>query len=177
MADSKKEDIETISTNSVLEILNLLSSTQKAEVLEHLKDGLSDFPQKKNSTDEIPVSIFSSEKISALEAISKYLKEETELEFKKIGEILNRNEVTIRTSYKRAMKKFPEKLDLSNYSLVIPINLFRNRDNSVLEIIVAHLHDNYKVSFKEIARLLCRNYKTVWTVYSKARKKRKDAGR
>jgi len=32
------------------------------------------------------------------------------------------------------------------------------------------LHDHYGVSFKEIARLLARNYKTVWTVYSKDHK-------
>ena len=108
----------------------------------------------------------------ALEAISKYLKEEG-LGFKEIGKLLNRNEVTIRTSYSRAMRKYPGKSDVSNYSLVIPVKQFADRTYSVLETIVAHLHDHYNISFKEIARLLSRNYKTIWTVYSKSRKKRK----
>ena len=175
MADRKKEEISSgISTDSAIEILNMLSSAQKAVVLEHLKTMLKS-QKEVQDIDAVPVSIFSSGKISALEAISKYLKEDAGLEFKKIGKLLGRNEVTIRTSYKRALKKLPGRLDLSNYSLVIPIELFRDRNFSVLEIIVTHLHDHYKVSFKEIARLLCRNYKTVWTVYSK--RKRKDAGR
>ncbi len=165
----------SIVMTAVKEVISSLTPDQKAVILELLA---KEQPKERAATaQEVPVSIFSTKSISALEAISKYLKDEANIEFKKIGEILNRNEVTIRTSYKRAVKKSPERLDLSNYSLVIPIKLFRDRNNSVLEVIVAHLHDHYKVSFKEIARLLCRNYKTVWTVYSKSRKKRNNAGR
>ncbi len=166
---------DSIVMSAVTEVISSLTPDQKAVILELLA---KEKQQERSATAQhVPVSIFSTKSISGLEAISKYLKDEANLEFKKIGEILNRNEVTIRTSYKRAVKKLPEKLDLSNYSLVIPIRLFRDRNNSVLEVIVAHLHDHYDISFKEIARLLCRNYKTVWTVYSKSRKKKNNAGR
>lgn len=53
----------------------------------------------------IPVNIFSNTKLSALEAIVSYLKEEFSLTYHKIAILLKRDDRTIWTVYQRAEKK------------------------------------------------------------------------
>jgi hypothetical protein len=55
----------------------------------------------------------------------------------------------------------------------IPSFVFRDRSVAVLECLVEYLHDNKHLSFHEIALLLNRNDRTIWTVYNRAKKKRK----
>ncbi len=52
----------------------------------------------------VPAEVLKS-KLSALEAAVVYLKEEYKLSYHKIGELLHRNERTIWTVYRRALKK------------------------------------------------------------------------
>jgi hypothetical protein len=54
----------------------------------------------------------------------------------------------------------------------IPSFVFRDRSVAVLECLVEYLKDERKLSFHEIAVLLNRNDRTVWTVYTRAKKKR-----
>ncbi len=61
-------------------------------------------------------------------------------------------------------KPIPENLD-------IPSSIFRDRSLSVLEVLVRYLKDEKKLSFHEIAVLLNRDDRTIWTVYSRGRKK------
>ena len=56
-------------------------------------------------------------------------------------------------------------------SLAIPSYIFRNRDLSVLEAITVYLHDKKGMKYAEIARLLNRNDRTIWTSYQRAKKK------
>ena len=42
----------------------------------------------------------------------------------------------------------------------------------MLESITMYLKDEVGMSFKEIAKMLDRNYKTIWTSYQKAKKKK-----
>ena len=53
----------------------------------------------------IPVSLFKSRKLSVLETIVSYLKDEHELSFRKIAHLLNRDDRTIWTAYDRARNK------------------------------------------------------------------------
>lgn len=54
---------------------------------------------------DIPTSIFRDRTVKPLEAISEYLKDDVGLSFHEIGELLNRNERTVWTCYRRAKKK------------------------------------------------------------------------
>lgn len=54
--------------------------------------------------------------------------------------------------------------------LTVPISIF-NEKLGMLESISLYLKDELKLSFKQIAKLLKRDYKTIWTSYSKAKKK------
>lgn len=119
----------------------------------------------------IPVSIFEAENLSALEAICKYLKEEKELTYSKIALLLNRNSRTIWTTYSNAAQKIKEKLLVKESKFFIPISIFTDRKLSVLEAIVSHLKDNFNLRYSEIAALLNRDERNIWTAYKKAKEK------
>ena len=55
----------------------------------------------------------------------------------------------------------------------IPSFVFRDRSVAVLESLVEYMKDSQGLSFHEIALLLNRNDRTVWTVYRRAKLKRK----
>ena len=57
--------------------------------------------------------------------------------------------------------------------LDFPTYLFKDRSLSVLEIMVEFLVDHKKMSYHNIAALLNRDDRTIWTVYSRVKKKRK----
>lgn len=57
----------------------------------------------------------------------------------------------------------------------IPSSIFRDRNLAPLEALTEHLKDNLGMSFHEIAVLLNRNDRTIWTCYSRAKKKHKPA--
>jgi len=42
---------------------------------------------------------------------------------------------------------------------------------TIFETIVVYLKDTSELKFKNIAELLNRNYRTIWTVYKRAKKK------
>lgn len=119
----------------------------------------------------IPVSIYGNDELSTLESTVKYLKEELNLTFSKIGYLLNRSEKTIWATYHNANNKSKLKLDIrQTYS--VPINILSNRAYSILEQLVGFLKENYGLRFSQIAKLLCLNDRTVWTCYHRLKKKR-----
>jgi len=57
-------------------------------------------------------------------------------------------------------------------SIPIPSSIFRDRSLSVLEVMVEYLKDQKQMTFHEIAALLNRDDRTIWTVYHRVKKKR-----
>ena len=139
----------------ISDILSRFGSDEQQKILEQL------MPKKEG----IPISAFRAP-LSGLEIIVRYMKE---VENKKLSEIarkLNRKPTTIYTTYTQARKKFSKPLDVSDYSVVIPVSVVAERSVAVLESIVVHL--NKTLPLKEIARLLNRSYNTVKTVRRRA---------
>jgi len=56
----------------------------------------------------------------------------------------------------------------------LPVSIFDNEDLSCLETIVKYLKEEFNLKFHEIALLLNRNDRTIWTTYNIACKKRKE---
>ena len=56
-------------------------------------------------------------------------------------------------------------------SVNIPSFIFQNRKLSVLESLVVYMKEEYEMNFHQIAMILNRDDRTIWTVYSRARKK------
>jgi len=55
--------------------------------------------------------------------------------------------------------------------LFIPLTIFENRDLGPLENLVVYLKDKLSLSYHEIAVLIKRDDRTVWTSYKKGKKK------
>jgi len=66
-----------------------------------------------------------------------------------------------------------EQLIMDRGYIDIPSFVFKDRTLSVLEVMVEYLRDNKKMRFHDIAVILSRDDRTVWTVYRRAKLKRK----
>ena len=117
----------------------------------------------------IPLSVFSS-KLGPLQALVKYLKEELNLRYNKIASLLNRDNKVIWVSYKEAKKKLAERFKLKDEPYFIPVSVFGNIKLSILENLVCYMKEK-GISHTKISKLLNRKTSTVFTAYSRAKKK------
>ena len=163
--ESVKDSLESLSKEKKLELLKELITGLKEEL--GLKEVLN---LVKKEEFEIPTSIFN-KKTGSLEAIVKFLKENKSLSNTKIASLLKRSQKTIWATYQKAKKKHPESFEVEKAEFFIPLKTLNQRILSVLESIVWYLKQTYDLSFHEIAKILQRNDRTVWTVYQRAKKK------
>ncbi len=137
--------------------------------------------QKHLPSVDIPTSVFHDRRFSSLEAVVVYLKEKRGFSFREISHLLSRDERTIWTCYARTKKK-QEKRQVPRAPLArkelsvlpryeIQSSLLHDRSLSVLEAITEYLKEK-EWSFRQIAHFLHRDERTVWTCYSRAKKKR-----
>jgi|GEM_PF-986456 len=142
--------------NRALKVLNELSTE---EILDLLKERLKD------DKIYIPVSIFR-EELSPAEALCKYLKENKGLKFSEISKLIGRDQRTIWNNYNNANKK----IKFKEGGKKVPVDIF-SENLSVLEALVSYLKDKGYKNF-EIAELLGKDAKNVWTILSRAKSKR-----
>lgn len=167
----KKEGKEVVGKR-LLDTLNYLKEQKLSseEIIDLVNKHL-----KVPSTEEVkvPISVFDNEHLGSLETIVKYLRENLLLSFKQIGTLTNRNEIALAVTYRNSKKKLEQKFveEISPYS--IPVSILKNRKLSVLENIVSYFKDNFGLTYHKIALLLNRNDRTIWTVYQRAKKKKK----
>ena len=147
----------------------------------HIQDSYNiSVPELIKKTDDdvlIPISIFVRE-IGALESICRYLKESRKFKNKRIAELIGRDSKSVWQAIDKGQKKYPKKLatDSEDPMYYIPVSIIRNRSLGVLENIVVYLKEKFAFSYREIAELLKRDERTIWTVYNRSLKKRKIAG-
>ena len=125
----------------------------------------------------IPLKVFLDRSISVLEAVSEYFMDEKGMSYHEIAVLLNRDDRTIWTCYNRAKKKRKsrggvKRVVVGDEGEKVPSSVFLDRDVSVLEAIVEYLKEEKELSYHEMAVLLGRNDRTVWTCYNRAKKKR-----
>ena len=118
----------------------------------------------------IPVSIFS-ENVSSLEIICNYLVEIKKLSYSEIAKLINRDASTVYQAYNGSRKK--KASPKLKEGLSIPLSVLSDRRFSVLESIVIYLKEELNLKNHQIALILKRNDKTIWTVYNRAVKKKK----
>ena len=119
----------------------------------------------------IPISVFSNKRLSALEAIVKYLRENEGLRNADVARILHKKPATVWLTYRNAAAKAGEKLHITKSDIFIPTDAISSSGLSVLESVSMHLHETYGISYRRIGSLLGRDERTIWTVCSRARKK------
>ncbi len=168
----EKEGLEAIE-KKLLDTLNYLKEQGiSSEDIIGLINKLLKVPVKEEV--KIPISVFKNDYLSSLENIVKYLRENLLLSFKQIASLTNRNEIALAVTYRNAKRKLAEKFvvtEISPYS--IPVTILKDRSLSVLENVVAYLKDTFGLAYHKIAVLLNRDDRTIWTVYQRAKKKKK----
>ncbi|MFC1691005.1 RNA polymerase sigma factor [Nanoarchaeota archaeon] len=117
----------------------------------------------------VPLSIFST-KLSPSESLSVYLKEEQDLSYSEIGELLNRNERSIWTNFHNARKKAKERLPLDS-EISAPLSIFKTRQLSIFESLILYLRDTLKLKNSKIAHALNKHTSVTYTVYNRAKQK------
>lgn len=120
---------------------------------------------------KIPLCILHNQNLSSLESVVKYLRENKKFNFREIGDLLNRSKYTISATYRKSQDKFPKPLEIEYSEFDIPVEIIAGRKLSVLESIVHYLKDKFELKLSKIAELLNLDQRTIWTVYSRARKK------
>jgi predicted DNA-binding protein (UPF0251 family) len=158
---SKIEDFLSLASENTYKASND-TGTHGSRVKSHADD--------RYAIDEVPVSIFN-QGLSGLEALSFYLKEHAGMRFCAIASLLKRDDRTIWDSYTEGRKKVTSFLPSQN-SLFIPLSIFQNRTFGVLEALSLHLKEDRCLKFSQIATLLGKNDRTIWTAYHRAKKKR-----
>jgi hypothetical protein len=155
----KKDDIELL--EEVLQKVRKSTGLDQENILKLIKD--------KDSIIQVPVSIFNND-LAPLEAVALFLKENLGYTLHKIASLLNRDDRTIWLTYDNASKK-NVKLNLKS-EVYIPLSIFSDRKLSILENLASYLIEIRKFSVKQISALTGKHQKTVWTVYSRAQKKK-----
>ncbi|MFC1755124.1 hypothetical protein ACFL96_17310 [Thermoproteota archaeon] len=125
---------------------------------------------EKNS---VPIEIFCQD-LGAFEAIVKYLRENCHLQFSEIARITHRSVKTVWTAYQKARSKNPKPFfakSAKKKAVEIPLEILKNRKLGVQENIVVFLKDNIGLTYHGIADALKRDDRTIWTAYSRAKKK------
>jgi DNA-binding CsgD family transcriptional regulator len=127
--------------------------------------------EKQSGRFSVPVGIFDSD-MTPLQAAVKYAKEEGRLTNSQIAEVLGRKVRAVWLTYRAVKKKKFSRH--AGYSLSIPLSIFNDSAFSALEALVYHLKSR-SFSYSQIARLIGRDPRTVWTAYSRAGKKLDEA--
>ena len=165
-SDFSKDKIPYQALEKFIKIFQKEYKVDLSEVLEALK---KEVPKEIH----IPISIFNKE-LSSLESVSKYLKENLSLSYHEIAELLNRNDRTIWITYRNASRKLKSRFVVRKSRFQIPVSVIADRKLSVLEAIVSHLKQ-FNLTYREIAVMLKRDERNIWTVHNRAKKKWKTS--
>lgn len=130
------------------------------------------FKNKNTKKISLPLCIFNNG-LSGLEAISKYLKEIDNLRYCEIARLLNRDDRTIWDAYQNAKQKSDECFSNDPSNIQVPLGIFNNRSFSILENLSSYLKDELNLRYCQIASLLNKDARTIWTAYNRANKKSK----
>jgi len=152
-------------------VKNILSKLNKEQLVDLFVDYLSKGNKGKEEV-KIPVSLFKAKKLSSFEIVVRFLKDNIGLKNIDISKFLFRSQQTIFNTYKNSKKKFSGKLEVKASEYDIPISIFQNK-GSILKSIIVFLKEKHNLRFSEIAKLINRDQRTVWTVYNR-KKKRKN---
>lgn len=111
----------------------------------------------------VPATVFATD-ISPLQALVTYLKDHQQISMSSIASQVGRSYRAVWGSYHK------EGIIVKDTAYYIPIEVFSRR-LSILEAAVSYLKDHYQLKYSDIARLLDKDDRTIWTTYKRAKKK------
>ncbi|MBR9677595.1 hypothetical protein GOV04_05640 [Candidatus Woesearchaeota archaeon] len=122
-------------------------------------------------TDTIDAAAFSNKLLSPTQVLVKCLRENKFSKLADIARFLKRNQNTIQTTYKKAQEKQPSKITYRSSLYKVPLEVFSTKQFTVFESLVKYLRESENLSNKQIASLLSKSNKTIWTVYARTKTK------
>jgi len=136
-----------------------------------------EFSRKFSDSDSVilvPTAIFSDRNLSFSESLIDFLWAGSNLAPSKIGKLLSMDRRNVFTIMQRIAEKKKQKTTVPEpkENIFIPVDVFSERKFSVQEQLVAYLKEEKQLSNKEIALIISRSEKTVWTAYDRMKKKR-----
>jgi hypothetical protein len=120
----------------------------------------------------VPIPIFRYRELTHLGSLIKYLKESEHLSCQQLAAMLQRNQKSVSRIYRKSCQRMSFPFALSEDDLRVPISVFADRSLSTLESLTTYLKDSEKLRFSEIAKIINRDQRTIWTSYQRARQKR-----
>jgi len=78
------------------------------------------------------------------------------------------------TELMSALETFLKQYKEQQKLMTLPLSVFRSRKLGILEVTVKYLKDNSNLNYSQIAVLLNRDDRTIWTSYRQAQKKSKE---
>jgi len=169
-----KEVINTkelkIDSDNLAKVLGLINEKLEERYGVNLQSLLSSDEKvgKAEEDIEIPLGLFKIANVGAAEILSKYLKDEKGFRFSEIEKLINRNQKTVALNYNNCSVK-GKKIKVEKGE-VVPLRIFSDRRLSVLESVVYYLKNQGRKNF-EIAQMLDKDQRNIWTLYSRAVKK------
>ncbi len=167
---------------SIVEEVSLRFGITTNDIEEHLQNNIIKQAKKQQTENKyklsrsqqyfIPANIINHPTLSPLEVTVKYLKEEKGLRIRDIAILCNRDERAIGVTYHRAMKKAPTQLNIQTAAKKVPqfpLQLLHDKKLSVLEQIVTYLLDKYCLRLHEVATILGKDDRTIWTIRERAK--------
>jgi len=85
--------------------------------------------------------------------------------------LLNRDNRVIWRTYSNAGKKLKKRLAVDKKTIWIPISIFTDKKLGLLESLTKYLREDIEMTNYQIASALNRDNRTIWTSYSRAKKK------
>ena len=152
----------------LLSSFSALNSEEKIDILSSLVLSM----KASSSKDSIPISIFENDKLSIFEALAKYMRENLKMRFVKIASLIGRSDKTVWVTYSKAKKKMPSPFTKLSSEITVPISNFSNSDLTIFEGLVLFLKEK-DLANHEVALMLHRDDRTIWSVYDRAKKKSK----
>jgi len=164
MSDSPQKD--------ALNMLQLL--------LEHLQNHYNIAPEealrliKEKEDLSVPLSVFERFELTFLEALVKYLHENLSMRFSQIAKSLNKNPVSIWGCYKKSKAKHPNQFSPDLSKGEVPLVIFTSKKYTISEALVHYLSQERKMRYIDIAKLLNRDSRTIWSLARRALKKNEE---
>ena len=153
----------------ITEDLQVKYSLTKQETIQLLTEELKEKYSLENENIEVekensvPLEIFATE-LGFLESLCKYLHEKENLRYSEIAELTLRDERTVWAACHKAKEKHESPITTHSKSQMIPLNIFRNRQNTIFESLVKYLKEK-GMTYSQIATQLKRDQRNIRTVY------------
>jgi len=159
------------SRNSKDEVVKTALESLKSQDISY-EDVLKYLKRHKEDVIQVPVSIFKIG-LSPLQAVVKYLADKG-YSYSEISKRINRDPRTVWNTHRIASGRYSGIIVADETRYSIDLEMFKDRKLSFLEHLCDFLKGEYNLRYSQIANLIGKDARTIWTVCKRAEKKKNE---